>query len=48
MAVNMILLTLCSKMLLKVNIYEDKSKIHSNKTSSAFPAHNSSSNTEGT
>ena len=48
MAVNMILLTPFSKMLLKVNIYEDKSKIHCNKTSSAFTAHSSSSNTEGT
>ena len=42
MAVNMILLTLCSKVLLKMNIYihviyEDKFKIHCNKTSSAFP-----------
>ena len=39
-AVNMILLTLYNKMLLKSeHIYEDKSKIHWNKTSSAFPAH---------
>ena len=39
MAVNMILFTLYSKMLKKMNIYEDKFKIHCNKTSSTFQAH---------
>jgi len=39
MAVNMILLRVCSKMLLKVNTYKDiNTKLIGTKTSSAFPA----------
>ena len=48
MAVNMILLTLYSKMLLKMNIYEDKSKFIVTKHQVHFqPMHSSSSNIEG-